>query len=143
MTKIHQKKLILFVLIFCECAVITYHVFIVITVIVRLSGVGVAVSDQVLHSTTERTRHCGHMGHIVNLIHSQCWTLYMELCLHFWLPNDYVITCFDHIVFLEKYPGVHTSSGVVIGQADQSVAGTRLTVGEAGGRDVVYHLVRF
>lgn len=37
--------------------------------------------------------------------------------------------------------GVPTSSGVVVRKADQSVAGTGLTVGEAGGGDVVYHLI--
>lgn len=43
---------------------ITYHIFIIITVIVRLSCVGVAVPHQVLHSTAERTRHCEQTGSI-------------------------------------------------------------------------------
>lgn len=34
-----------------------------------------------------------------------------------------------------------TGCGVVVRQADQSVAGTGLTVGEAVSWDVVYHLV--
>lgn len=48
----------------CRCAVITYHIFIVVTVIVRLSCVGVAVSDKVLHSAAERARNCGQMQQI-------------------------------------------------------------------------------
>lgn len=34
-----------------------------------------------------------------------------------------------------------TCSGVIIRQLDESVAGTRLTVGETGGRDVVRDLI--
>lgn len=45
----------------------TYHILIIVSVIVRLSRVGVAVSDEVLHSTAERARDCGRMRHTIYL----------------------------------------------------------------------------
>lgn len=52
------------------------------------------------------------------------------------------VDLFDHLF---KYPcsSLPTSSRVVIWQANQSVARTRLAVGKAGGGDVVYHLISF
>lgn len=40
---------------FCSNILITHHIFIIITVVVWLSCVRVAVSDQILHSTTKCT----------------------------------------------------------------------------------------
>ena len=38
----------------------SYHVFIVVSVVVWVSGVGVAVPHQVLHGAAEGTGHCTH-----------------------------------------------------------------------------------
>lgn len=69
-----------YILIVCRYAVITYHIFVVITVIVRLSCVGVTVSDQILHGTAKGTRHCGQTGHILTsssvFLYSVQWVLF-------------------------------------------------------------------
>lgn len=39
------------------CIVGTYHIFIVVTIVIGLSCVGVTVSDQIFHGATECTRH--------------------------------------------------------------------------------------
>lgn len=107
---------------------ITYHIFVIITVIIRLSRVGVTVSDQVLHGAAKSTRHCGQTGNIVNI--------FFLLIFNRNKPT----TLFSGTVPMISINNI-TSGGIVIRQTDQSIAGTRLTVGEAGGRDVVYDLV--
>lgn len=106
----------------CWCAIVAYHIFIIITVIIRLSCVGVAVSHEVLHSTAECTRH---------------WKVKRKLLID--------CMCSRSLWSLFKYPcsSLPTSSRVIVWQANQSVARTRLAVGKAGGGDVVYHLISF
>lgn len=36
---------------------LTYHVFVIVTIIVRLAGVWIAVTHQIFHRTAERTGH--------------------------------------------------------------------------------------
>ena len=54
------------------CVVGTYHVLIVVTVVIRLSCVGVTVSDQIFHGATERTRYWGEKRWVRRDEEQQC-----------------------------------------------------------------------
>lgn len=118
----------------------TYHILVVVSVIVRLSCVGVAVSDQVLHGAAERARDCGQThrcyfgcNQSIALKFYYSWRKCCKLFL--WPANLNPLT-----VPVSRHSGP-TSCGVVIRQPDQSVGGAGLTVGETGSGDVVDHLV--
>lgn len=97
------------------CIIATYHILIVVTIVIGLSCVWVTVSDQIFHGATECTRH--------------------------WRETRWVNTDEEEKSVYKKKNKKPTSCWVIIRQADEWIAGTGLTVRETGGRDVVYHLV--